>query len=284
MSPSPYDDLYRRIFRQGSQTFYHSSRFFPPAIRKRVFRLYGFVRRADDYVDAAPQDKAGFENFRSLFHQSRQGKHLPHFNDNHELAEDAVIIDEFTRMERELSFPPEWAEAFLQSMAWDLTLKKYNTLEETLDYIYGSAEVIGFFMCRILGLPDKALRPAAYQGRAMQYINFIRDIAEDHHLGRRYLPLREGDPPSLDPETIHGYKKPFKDFLHRQLRLYRSWQAEAEKGYSLIPRRYRIPVETAARMYRWTARQIEKEPLIVYRKQVKPSRRRIIGAFVRSFL
>ena len=61
--------------------------------------------------------------------------------------------------------------------------------KETLTYIYGSAEVIGLMMLAILrpdlrtGEQAKQLQKyAALQGRAMQYINFIRDMQEDQNL------------------------------------------------------------------------------------------------------
>ena len=68
---------------------------------------------------------------------------------------------------------------FLGSMAADLTRRFYRTEAETLEYVYGSAEVIGLFMARIMRLPEEALPAARMLGRAMQFINFIRDAAED---------------------------------------------------------------------------------------------------------
>ncbi len=74
-------------------------------------------------------------------------------------------------------------------MEHDLSESSCETLEDVLTYIYGSAEVIGLFMARIMDLDEASFPYAAMLGRAMQYINFIRDIAEDNELGRRYLPL-----------------------------------------------------------------------------------------------
>jgi phytoene synthase len=35
-------------------------------------------------------------------------------------------------------------------------------------------------------------------------------------------------------------------------------------------------VKTAADMYNWTARRIQQDPLVVFRRKVKPSRGRIL--------
>jgi phytoene synthase len=61
-----------------------------------------------------------------------------------------------------------------------------------------------------------------------------------------------------------------------QLRRYYSWQEHAEKGFSLIPKRYLISVKTASEMYNWTAEQIIKNPYIVYDVKVKPMLNKIL--------
>jgi phytoene synthase len=76
-------------------------------------------------------------------------------------------------------------------MQMDIDKREYKTLDDTLEYIYGSAEVIGLFMAQIMGLPEEAHDFAKMQGRAMQFINFIRDIDEDITLGRRYFPTQD---------------------------------------------------------------------------------------------
>jgi phytoene synthase len=54
------------------------------------------------------------------------------------------------------------------------------------------------------------------------------------------------------------------------------WQREAERGYHFIPYRYLLPIKTAADMYIWTARRIERNPMIVYEGKVKPPKARIV--------
>jgi len=136
--------------------------------------------------------------------------------------------------------------------------------------------VIGLCMARILDLPEQSLSSAAMLGRAMQYINFIRDIEEDNTLSRRYLPLEESSLGSLHHEEVIKQPTEFSAFILKQLQRYASWQKEAAKGYKYIPRRYRIPIMTAADMYCWTAKEIKKNPMIIFDKKVKPSKIRIL--------
>ncbi len=254
------------IFRKGSKTYYFSSRFFPKKVRKDVFILYGFVRVADNYVDAIPQDKAKFYAFRTAYEtalstQKKSGNY---------------IIDSFIELQERKNFDKAWTEAFLDSMQHDLVESTCDTLEQTLSYIYGSAEVIGLFMSRIMDLDDTALPYAKLLGRAMQYINFIRDINEDISLNRRYLPLTGTKLPGLSKEIAHKHKDEFIRFMRNEVHRYHGWQKEAAKGYKYIPRRYRIPIMTAADMYCWTGSVIARDPFIVFEKRVKPSKGRII--------
>jgi phytoene synthase len=116
----------------------------------------------------------------------------------------------------------------------------------------------------------------------MQYINFIRDIAEDTALGRRYLPLNSASPEIVSADYALENPREFSAFIGGHLALYRLWQKEAIAGYAYIPKRYRIPIKTAADMYWWTARCIEKQPLIVFDRKVKPARGRIYLSIARN--
>jgi phytoene synthase len=75
-------------------------------------------------------------------------------------------------------------------MAMDLTVTSYPTYDDLLDYMEGSAAVIGAMMLPILGSSDPAAarEPARQLGFAFQLTNFIRDVAEDLDRGRTYLP------------------------------------------------------------------------------------------------
>ncbi len=261
-----------KVFKKGSKTYFNSSLFFPKKVREEVFQLYGFVRVADDYVDSIPQDSAGFYDFKKKYLESLKS-HKPSRN---------VFIDGFVELSRRKGFDPAWALAFLESMEMDITKKKYLSLEETLHYIYGSAEVIGLFMCSIMDLPEQAYPYAQALGRSMQYINFIRDIAEDVALGRTYLPLGATPFSDLAEDTVGQDPEAFRLFIREQADLYLKWQKEAEQGYSYIPTRSLIPIKTAADMYQWTARVIHKDPFIIYKKKVKPSRLRILWALLKN--
>ena len=174
-------------FKKGSNTYFNSSIFFPKEIREDVFILYAFVRKADNFVDAIPQQSKEFYAFKELYKKALKGQKT-----------DDVIIDSFVDLMKRKSFNQVWTESFFNSMELDLKKSKYRSMDELLEYIYGSAEVIGIMMAHIMGLNPKSHFYARMLGRAMQFINFIRDIKEDNELGRIYLPLADTSLKSLD--------------------------------------------------------------------------------------
>ena len=262
---------HRDVFRSGSTTYFNSSLFFPQSIRDDVSVLYGFVRVADNFVDAVPQDADGFHRFVDSYRRAKGGA-----------ATGDQIVDSFVALAERLDFDDAWTEAFLGAMERDLSQRVYETLEATLEYVYGSAEVIGLYMNRILRVPTEADEPARLQGRAMQFINFIRDIDEDNGLGRTYLPLSETTLPDLREATARTNAAEFTRFIRAQLDRYEQWQRAAEAGYRYLPRRVRIPIQTASDMYNWTARRIAADPFVVYRRKVKPTRMRILARIARN--
>ena len=260
-------------FKQGSRTYFYSSIFFPHPVKHDVFTLYAFVRKADDFVDAVPQQAEAFYRFRDLYRKARTG-----------LPSGDVIIDSFCELMQRKEFDAAWVDAFFRAMEMDLTKKMYATLEETCAYMYGSAEVIGLMMSKILGFHPDSYPHARALGRAMQYINFIRDIAEDLTLGRTYLPLAHSGLESLAFEHTRVHRDRFIAFIRAQIAQYTEWQEFAEQGFAYIRRRYLIPIKTASDKYKWTARQIDRDPFVVYPRTVKPSVAQIIIAALKNSL
>lgn len=275
----------QQIFKRGSTTYYFSSKFFPSDVRREVYKLYSFVRVADDYVDQEPPQA---DAFKTLVKDWRAASKDPQYKvaaSPHDKTPTRVIKN-MVSLQRTYSLEQQWVEDFLRSMKSDINPKPFQTLDQTLDYIHGSAEVIGLMVSSILGLPPSAQESAIMQGRAMQMINFIRDIKEDNQLGRCYFPVTELEHfglPDLSETAAQSHRREFTDFIRFQIDRYRQWQAQAAKDYKTIPYRYRVPIRTAADMYSWTADQIYQDPFVVFDRTVKPHRMRVVHtAFKRS--
>lgn len=260
------------IFKQASKTYFTASIFFPAKIKEEIFSLYAFVRTADNLVDKKDKSYQEFLEFKEDY--------LAHTGHN-------PIVANFLKLEAKHKFDPEWTKAFLDSMEIDFCLEEYQHIDELNRYIYGSAEVIGLYIARILELPVEANQFAQSLGKAMQLANFIRDIHEDQALGRTYIPqedLAHFGLADLQDATVEGNEDAFKNLIHYEIARYHQWQAEAEAGYKYLPKKLLVPIKTAADIYKWTIDKISRDPLVIYRRQVKPNKVRILIQALKNLL
>jgi 15-cis-phytoene synthase len=257
-----------KIFNEGSRTFSSSSIFFPKDIRKDVAILYSFVRELDNYIDINPQNIKGYEKFKADYFNVLAG---------HDTQNKTISL--FVDLSKRKNFDEKWIEKFFESMEMDTHKNEYKNLEDLIKYMHGSAEVIGLFMAKILDLPEQSYPYAQMLGRTFQYINFIRDINNDMKLGRTYMPkdeLEKFELRNLTLEFIMSHKNNYYNFINLQIERYIEWQNVAAKGFKYIPKKYLIPIKTASDMFIWTAKQIKRNPLLIYQKTVRPSKHRII--------
>ncbi len=175
----------RRLNAQHGKTYYLATLLLPPEKRPYVHALYGFARYADEIVDGPNRDDAAaaahLRSWGAAFLEDVRRGH----------SDDPVcraVVDTVQRWE----IPLEHFEAFLESMAMDLSVTDYPSYPDLYRYVYGSAAVIGLQMVPILEPLDEGAYAAAKDlGVAFQLANFIRDVGEDLDRGRVYLPLDE---------------------------------------------------------------------------------------------
>lgn len=256
--------LQKNIFKKSSRTFYYSTLFFPKHIQKDVYKLYAFVRTADDFVDTLPQDAQSFYNFRD--------QSLYYLDVSDETSSD-FIISGFVEIYKKYHFKRDWVVSFLSAMEsdlWDVSIKTQKELEE---YMYGSAAVVGYMMCSLFSIKDwKYLEAAKIFAYSLQTINFVRDIDEDNLLWRRYL----YDTAEVRYNWCVILSDDFPKFIHAHIYQYYNYLKEASSWLNELPLSFRIAVLTASQIYSWTAYEIEKNPQRVFKQKIKPSKLRVI--------
>jgi phytoene synthase len=263
----------QEIFRAGSATFYRAAWFFPKSVRQDVALLYGFLRLADDYADASPPQTTRFNALYNYWRNALAG------NVKSPTSADQRVAAHIVQLSKTYHFDPTWLTAFWQAMRSDLQPTMFHSLDQTLRYVHGSAEVVGLMMAKLMQLPKEAYPAAELQGRAFQWINFIRDIAEDTVHGRCYFPnsdLQAFGLSDLGEQTAKACPQEFVQFMRFQIDRYHDWQRQATAGHHYLPRRLRPAIRTAVAMYDWTAAQIAADPAVVFRQTVRPSKSRIL--------
>ncbi len=174
----------RIVTRSYSTSFSKAVSFLDPDIRDAVYALYGFVRLADEIVDTFHDfdKKYLLDEFEREFDDSlRMGISLN------------PVLNSFVITVNKYKIDDELIRAFLKSMKIDLFKTDHNSREETDEYIYGSAEVVGLMCLKIFVKGDtelykELLIPAKKLGAAFQKVNFLRDIKNDTELlNRKYF-------------------------------------------------------------------------------------------------
>ncbi len=94
-------------------------------------------------------------------------------------------------------------DALLEGFAWDAAGRRYDTLDDLLDYAARVAGAVGAMMAVLMGVRDPALLARACDlGVAMQLTNIARDVGEDARAGRLYLPLAWLREAGIDPDAF----------------------------------------------------------------------------------
>lgn len=234
-----------QITKEHGTTYYWGAQLLPRERRRHVHAVYALARLADDIVDlpgsevAAPDAAAayGLDDFEEQVWRSlREG------------GSSDPVLAAIAASVTETGMPHEQISRFFRAMRSDLTQTTYETWPDLLDYMDGSAAVIGEMMLPVLGPTAEADAPARALGQAFQLTNFLRDVAEDLDRGRVYLPQEDlrryaADPHrrSVDP----SWRELMAFQIERNRRLYR----EADHGIPLLRGGAQRCVATARVLY-----------------------------------
>lgn len=262
----------KRLNSQHGKTYFLATLLLPKNKRPFVHALYGFARYADEIVDdldskLSPQEKrAELERWSyQLLQDIKAGRSSDHIG--------RALVDTVKRFD----IPIAYFEAFLHSMAMDLDKTEYATFDELMEYVYGSAAVIGLQMLPILGtIPGKfneSKIAAEKLGIAFQLANFIRDVNEDLDRGRVYLPKNELakfgvdramlERRTLTPEIIAALKF--------QIDRVRKLQRESDEGIAFLSPESRPCIQAASELYCGIVDEVEKIEYEIFKRRAKTS-------------
>jgi phytoene synthase len=262
----------KRLNSLHGKTYYLATLLLPPAKRPFVHALYGFARYADEIVDdlASPlsdQEKAdALEKWgQGVLADIKSGTSSDHIG--------RALVDTINRF----NIPISYFQAFLHSMTMDLTVSEYQTYEDLMEYVYGSASVIGLQMVPILGMTgvdnEGALACAQRLGTAFQLANFIRDVGEDLERGRVYLPIEELRAHGVSSEMLEErvVTPQIKAALKEQIARVRDLQRQATPGIELLAPESRACIEAASELYCGIVDEVEKIDYEIFDKRAKTS-------------
>ena len=259
----------KRLNSLHGKTYYLATLLLPKNKRPYVHALYGFARYADEIVDdlastLSPEEKADALRTWSngVLADLRAGESRDDIG--------RALVD----TARTFNIPHQHFVDFLHSMEMDLTVTEYQTYEDLMEYVYGSAAVIGLEMVPILGYSDvRAFEAAQKLGIAFQLANFIRDVGEDLDRGRVYLPLQELARFGVDRATLERrtLTPEIVEALKFQIARVRTLQAQADQGIAYLDKESRPCIRAASELYCGIVDEVEAIGYDIFNKRAKTS-------------
>jgi phytoene synthase len=264
-------ELCRQLNAEHGRTYYLATMLLPPAKRPFVHALYGYARYADDFVDSleAPDPDRLLHWGADFLAALRSGS-----------SSDPVAAATVHTVHR-WGIPLEHFDAFLRSMRMDITVTGYATYADLMDYVHGSAAVIGLQMMPILEpLTEEAIEPARRLGEAFQLTNFIRDVGEDLQRGRVYLPQEDLDAAGVTRADLErGVVTPrVRELLRFEVARTRRLYDQARPGIAMLHPTTRDCIRTAFELYARILDAVEAAEHQVLRQRVSvgvPERLRV---------
>ena len=272
----------KRLNARHGKTYFLATRLLPKAKRPFVHALYGFARFTDEIVDNLSTTLTEIEKAQTLLTWGE--KILADLKSG--TSNDAIgraLIDTVQRFD----IPYSHFEAFMHSMAMDLVVQEYETYGDLMEYVYGSAVVIGLEMVPILGaLDERAYESAKKLGIAFQLANFIRDVDEDLDRGRIYLPIQELAQFGVSREMLESrvLTPEIVSALKFQIQRVRQLQHEATPGIQFLTPTSRPCIQAASELYCGIVDEVEKIGYDIFNKRASVSKARRICVAGRAYV
>jgi phytoene synthase len=270
-----------RLTRAYGTTYFWGAALLPTAQRRHVYAVYALCRLADDIVDdtavvatqTTAQTMARLQEFADHFRRSLAAGD----SDDPVLA---AVVDTVRRAD----IDPECFDRFFGAMAMDLVQNRYETWEDLLGYMEGSAAVIGEMMLPVLRpTASEAREPARALGLAFQLTNFLRDIDEDLDRGRVYVPQEDLRRFGVDLES-RTVDDAWRALMAYEIARNRGLYWLADTGIGLLPPASARCVGTARVLYAQILDRIEKVDYDVFSARVRVPTWRKAGTAGRIFV
>lgn len=200
------NDAYKHcmyVVKSHYENFPVASKLLPKPMRKHVAAVYAFSRYADDLADEGDiKAEMRLQKLGMLETQIERTLRGEPTGEKHLVALCHTI--------KEKNLSTQHFKDLISAFSQDVTVNRYDTFAEVLDYCQRSAAPIGRIM---LHLSNSATEEnLAYSDKvcsALQLINFYQDIQQDiQENGRIYIPTEEMSAYEITPEHLINSEQP----------------------------------------------------------------------------
>jgi 15-cis-phytoene synthase len=271
----------RQIARARAKNFYYSFLLLDKPRRNAMCAIYAFMRACDDLSDdpAAGSKSKLYEAIawwrvqtdRALNGDVSGGGIWPAFHD-------AV-----TRY----AIPHRFFHEMIDGIMSDLEPREIETFDQLYRYCYQVASVVGLTITHIFGFQSpRALLLAEKCGIAFQLTNILRDVREDAHLNRVYLPA----------EDLRGYSvtrgqletgtedENFRRLMRFEAERTRRYYDESAPLSELISPKSRASLWALRTIYMQLLTRLERSDFSVLSKRINVPTSTKVAILLRAFL
>ncbi len=259
-------EICRKETQQWAKTFYLGTLLLPQEKRKAIWAIYVWCRRTDEIMDSVEAStKSQDELSDNLDEWEENTKNV--FKGNIKSELDSVLLDTIEKY-------PQSIQPYLDMIdgqRMDLNKFRYKDFDELKLYCYRVAGTVGLMTQNVMGI-DSAYTSAPWSampdpseaaialGIANQLTNILRDVGEDRHRGRIYLPQADIEKFNYSEEELlkGNINNQWKALMNFQLTRAREWFQKSEDGIKWLSSDARWPVWTSLRLYRGILDSIER--------------------------
>jgi 15-cis-phytoene synthase len=271
---------------QGSKSFAAAAKIFDKQTRSDAVMLYAWCRHCDDVIDGqtlghdqqahfAEGQRARLDELKLQTKEALSGKQIADPN-----------FEALRRVVMRHNIPPRHLNELLAGFEMDVNGRTYKTMEDTLEYCYGVAGVVGVMMAMIMGARDpEVIDRASDLGLAFQLTNIARDVIDDARVGRIYMPadvLARHGIKTVDTSDPTQWPKLHAAALEL-LDLADHYYASAHVGIGALPARSAWAIAAARRVYRDIGKTLRDNGPAAWEKRVSTSKGRKYALLGLSF-
>ena len=207
----------QKLIKTTYENFPLWSSFYLKNLMPDLSSIYYFCRKVDDISDlnkdSAIKELLNLEKSLLNCFKKKCNENDEFFNLMQTISKFELTIDDF--------------QSLIQANYQDLQIKRYNSIDDLLEYCKLSANPVGSLVLKIFGdFNESNLKFSNYICTGLQLINFIQDMSRDSKLGRIYIPLDDLKKFQIDENDILENKS---TLAMRQL-----VKMQCERSYEII--------------------------------------------------
>tara|TARA_B110000914_G_C15504292_1_gene467473 strand:+ start:624 stop:1583 length:960 start_codon:yes stop_codon:yes gene_type:complete len=274
-------DTSRLIIKSGSKSFATAAKLFNEETRDNAYMLYAWCRHCDDVID---NQELGFNSQPQEAEVTRRV--LDELKEKTQAAiddkpSDDPIFEGLRYVLKANEIPGRYPLELLEGFAMDAAEHRYKSFDETLQYCYYVAGVVGLMMAYVMGARDEAaLQRATDLGIAFQLTNISRDVREDALIGRVYLPEDWLASAGIPPQELSSeeYSAALMQVVERLLNEADRYYASADQGLRALDFRSAWAVASARGVYKAIGDKVrERGVSALSERVVVRKRRKLLG-------